>query len=95
MTARARKVLTAAVGATLVGVGAFTPKTASAEAVNFTTFTPVQGIPTSFVDAQWSTPDSFNGIAVPLGGIARETTNADTTNRAKNILRFTVSLLSL
>src|SRR5687768_13338310 len=79
MTARARRVLAAAVGATFVGVGTLVPTTARGEAVDFTTFTTSQGIPTSFVDPQWSTPDSYNGISVPVGRVARETTNADTT----------------
>jgi len=56
-------------------VAAATP--AFGQFVDFTTFTPAQGIQTTFADPVWETPTAFNDIAVTAGDVAVERENSD------------------
>lgn len=69
-----RRCLAAAAAAVLVpALGA------SAAAVDFNLFTGVQGIRTTFPNANWQVVTEYAGFPVPSGAVAIESANADTT----------------
>src|SRR4051794_23654754 len=75
---RSKKIVVAAASVT-VAMLALRADDARAAAVDFTTFSTLQGVPANTVPPVGSTPTSYNNISVAPGSVAQVTPDSDTS----------------